>query len=64
MTNNNYVAYYRVSTERQGQSGLGQGIADALNARGIRTARGRRWYATTVKNVLDRAGVEGVEEAA
>ena len=41
-----------------------QGIADALNARGIRTARGRRWYATTVKNVLDRVGVEGVKEAA
>jgi DNA invertase Pin-like site-specific DNA recombinase len=29
-------------------------IADALNARGITTARGGRWYATTVKNVLDR----------
>ncbi len=28
------------------------------------TGRGRRWYATTVKNVLDRAGVEGVREAA
>ena len=40
--------------ERAGVTTL-QGIADALNARGIRTARGRRWYATTVKNVLDRA---------
>jgi len=49
--------------ERAGVTAL-QGIADALNARGIRTARGRRWYATTVKNVLDRADVEGVEEAA
>lgn len=29
-------------------------IADALNARNIRTARGRRWYPTTVKNILDR----------
>ncbi len=28
------------------------------------TARSRRWYATTVKNVLDRANVEGVKEAA
>ena len=28
------------------------------------TARGRRWYATTVKNVLDRADVEAVKEAA
>ena len=29
-------------------------IADALNARGIATARGGRWHATSVKNVLDR----------
>jgi len=49
--------------ERAGVTTL-QGIADALNARGIRTARGRQWYATTVRNVLDRAGVEGVKEAA
>jgi DNA invertase Pin-like site-specific DNA recombinase len=31
------------------------GIAEALNSRGIRTARGGQWYATTVKNLLDRA---------
>ncbi len=49
--------------ERAGVTTL-QGIAAALNARGIRTARGRQWYATTVKNVLDRAVVEGVKEAA
>ncbi len=49
--------------ERAGVTTL-QGIADALNARGIRTARGRQWYATTVKNVLDRTAVEGVKEAA
>jgi len=30
------------------------GIADALNARGVATARGRQWYPTTVKAVLDR----------
>jgi DNA invertase Pin-like site-specific DNA recombinase len=30
-------------------------IADALNARGVRTARGGQWYATTVRNVLARA---------
>lgn len=29
-------------------------IAEALNARNIRTARGTRWYPTTVKNILDR----------
>ena len=42
-----------------------QGIADALNARGIRTARGCRWYASTVRNLLVRADqVEGVKDAA
>jgi DNA invertase Pin-like site-specific DNA recombinase len=30
-------------------------IADALNARGVSTARGGHWYATTVSNVLARA---------
>ena len=30
-------------------------IADALNARGIATARGGRWHATSIKNVLDRS---------
>jgi DNA invertase Pin-like site-specific DNA recombinase len=30
-------------------------IASALNARGIQTARGGRWHAMTVKNMLDRA---------
>jgi len=29
-------------------------IADALNARGIRTARGGNWYASTVRNLLAR----------
>jgi DNA invertase Pin-like site-specific DNA recombinase len=29
-------------------------IADALNARGIRTARGGSWYASTVRNLLAR----------
>jgi DNA invertase Pin-like site-specific DNA recombinase len=31
-----------------------EGIADELNARGILTARGGRWYATTVRNLLAR----------
>jgi len=30
------------------------GIAKALNARGIPTARGGYWYAGTVKNVINR----------
>jgi hypothetical protein len=31
------------------------GIAEALNARGIPTPRGARWYPTTVKNVSAHA---------
>jgi len=31
-----------------------RGLADALNARGIRTARGGRWHVSSVKNVIDR----------
>jgi DNA invertase Pin-like site-specific DNA recombinase len=31
-----------------------RGIADALNARGIRTARGGAWHASTVRNLLGR----------
>ena len=30
------------------------GIAEALNERGVRTARGGAWYAMTVKNLLER----------
>src|SRR5690242_21650355 len=33
-----------------------QAISDALNARGIRTARGGQWAPMTVKRILDRAG--------
>ena len=29
-------------------------IADALNARGIRTARGREWHVSTIQNLLAR----------
>ena len=32
-----------------------RGIADALNARGVRTARGGAWHASSVRNVLARA---------
>jgi Recombinase len=31
-----------------------QAVADALNARGVPTARGGRWYAVTVRNVIRR----------
>jgi DNA invertase Pin-like site-specific DNA recombinase len=31
-----------------------RGIAGALNARGIRTARGGRWHVSNVKNLIDR----------
>jgi hypothetical protein len=30
------------------------GIAEALNARGVRTARGGAWHATTVRRLLGR----------
>jgi hypothetical protein len=30
------------------------GIAAALNARGINTARGGRWHATSVRNIVLR----------
>jgi DNA invertase Pin-like site-specific DNA recombinase len=39
--------------QRTGASTLRE-IADALNARGIGTPRGGRWYATSVKNALGR----------
>jgi hypothetical protein len=29
-------------------------LADSLNARGVRTARGGRWHVSNVKNVIDR----------
>ncbi|ETW98541.1 recombinase family protein [Candidatus Entotheonella palauensis] len=39
--------------QAQGITGY-RAIARALNARGIKTANGRQWYATTVKNLLQR----------
>jgi hypothetical protein len=30
-------------------------IAEALNARGVATPRGRRWYATSVSNAMARS---------
>jgi DNA invertase Pin-like site-specific DNA recombinase len=38
----------------QGQGLSLHGIAKALNGRGIKTARGGQWYATTVRNILAR----------
>ena len=35
------------------------GIAIALNKRGVGTARGGKWHATTVANLKQRADVEG-----
>jgi hypothetical protein len=45
-------------------SGIGTdaGIAEALNARGVATARGGRWHAQTVKNVRARAARLAGEE--
>jgi Recombinase len=41
-----------------------KGIAAALNARGIRTARGGRWYPTTVKNLRRRQLPAAAEQVA
>jgi DNA invertase Pin-like site-specific DNA recombinase len=40
--------------KKAGASTLQQ-IADALNDRGVATARGGKWYPSNVKNILDRA---------
>ena len=40
--------------QRVGATSL-RDIADTLNARGMTTARGRAWFATSVSNVLARA---------
>lgn len=40
--------------QKAGASSL-RAIAEALNARGVATARGRRWEAMTVRNLLRRA---------
>jgi len=32
-----------------------EAITQALNQRGIRTARGAKWYASSVMNVLERS---------
>jgi DNA invertase Pin-like site-specific DNA recombinase len=39
--------------QRAGATSLRE-IAEALNARGIATARGGRWHASSVKNMIDR----------
>jgi hypothetical protein len=39
---------------RQIQATTSRAIAAALNARGIRTARGGAWYDSTVRNLLAR----------
>jgi len=42
------------AAQKAGETTLRE-IADALNARGVHTARGGKWFATSVKNILDRA---------
>jgi DNA invertase Pin-like site-specific DNA recombinase len=41
------------AAQKAGASTLRE-IAEALNARGVHTARRGRWFATSVKNILDR----------
>jgi len=40
--------------QKAGATSLRQ-VAEALNARGVTTARGGQWHATSVSNVLERA---------
>jgi DNA invertase Pin-like site-specific DNA recombinase len=42
------------SLQRAGVTDL-RGLANALNARGVHTARGGRWHVSNVKNVIDRS---------
>ena len=42
------------SAQKAGATTLRE-IADALNARGVHTARGGKWFATSVKNILERS---------
>lgn len=44
------------SIQKAGASTLRE-IAEALNARGVATARGGQWHAMTVRNVLHRTGL-------
>jgi hypothetical protein len=47
------------ATDSLRQSGVTdlRGLAEALNARGVRTARGGRWHVSNVKNVIERAAL-------
>jgi DNA invertase Pin-like site-specific DNA recombinase len=47
------------SLRRSGITDL-RGLAAALNARGVPTARGGRWHVSNVKNLLDRARVQSL----
>jgi DNA invertase Pin-like site-specific DNA recombinase len=51
-----HAARVRPIIEEMQQRGIGSpsAIAAALNARGVRSARGGQWYATTVSNLLRR----------
>lgn len=44
-----------INQVKAGGVGSYRGIAEALNARGVRTARGGTWQAATVRNVMLRA---------
>lgn len=52
----NYAANFIPVIEAIRASGIDtlQGVADALNNRGIKTSRGGSWYPTTVKNIIER----------
>ena len=47
------------SIEAGGTTGM-VSIANALNERGIRTARGGRWHCSSVRNVLNRSAEQSI----
>jgi len=50
---------YRIATDRAAGKSL-RAIADALNAEAVPTARGGRWYASTVRAVLDSLALDAL----
>jgi hypothetical protein len=52
---NALLAYNDLREIRRAGTATPREIADALNARGIATARGGRWYALIVSNLLARS---------
>jgi DNA invertase Pin-like site-specific DNA recombinase len=53
----------RIATERSGGRSL-RAIADDLNAEAVQTARGGKWYASTVRAVVDSLALDDLARSA